>query len=350
GGEEVSWGDVAESRKRFGDRCVFVNGYGTTEVSFIAQHHIGPDDPHGPGGASGARVPVGHPLAGIEVDLVDSAGNADGDLGEVVVRSPHVALGYWGRPDLTAERFVEGSTVDGRGYRTGDLARRLPDGRLVYAGRVDRQVKVRGFRVEPGEIEARLAARPDVAHVAVAPHRGELMAFVVPAAGVVLDAEELRRDLGTELPDYLVPRTVVLFRDPPLTSTGKVDVRALLDGHVDRVPAPARDPEPAGDAAPGTPLMETITAAWREVLGVPDVGPDARFFELGGHSLMMALVHQRLQQGLGRKIPLAWMFQHPTVSSLARRLEAAGTDGAALDRVSDRMSRRRSARAGRGTP
>jgi len=348
GGEEVSWRDVAAGRTVFGADCVFVNGYGTTEVSFVAQHHLGPGDPVGPGGAAGVRVPVGRPLAGIAVDLVDGAGRPTCLHGEMVVRSQHLALGYWGRPDLTAERFVERGGQ--RAYRTGDLARRLPDGRLVYTGRADRQVKVRGFRVEPGEIEARLAARSDVAHVAVAPRRAraddatELVAFVVPAAGATIEAESLREALGRELPDYLVPRTVVPLADPPLTSTGKLDVRALLDSlAADQPGVPADTPAAAGG------LDELITEAWREVLGVPSVGPDDRFFDLGGHSLMMALVHRRLESALGRRIPIGLLFRHPTVRQLARQLAGgeAAADGPGPAGVSDRMARRRAARTGR---
>ncbi|EWM64201.1 LOW QUALITY PROTEIN: amino acid adenylation domain protein, partial [Micromonospora sp. M42] len=147
GGEEVTRHDVTLARRSFAPGVVFVNGYGTTEISFAAQHHLPPDA--GPGRAV---VPIGHPLPGVEVVLTDPAGRPACLTGEVVVRTPHVALGYLGLPELTADRFTEHDGV--RAYRTGDIARRLPDGTLVYLGRGDRMVKIRGYRVELGEIEA----------------------------------------------------------------------------------------------------------------------------------------------------------------------------------------------------
>ncbi|WP_244872087.1 non-ribosomal peptide synthetase [Catellatospora sp. TT07R-123] len=342
GGEEVTRHDVELARRHFAPGVVFVNGYGTTEISFAAQHHLPPG-----AALEHAVVPVGHPLDGIEVALVDAADRRTCLTGEVVVRCPHVALGYWGRPELSASRFRE---LDGvRAYWTGDIARRLPDGRLIYLGRADRMVKIRGYRVELGEVESRLAALPGVGHAAVVardtvgagPQTKEIIAYAVPARGATIDPSALRAALAEQLPDYMVPRTVVIADALPMGPTGKLDVRAL--------PAP-----PALVTGPSEhdPLEQVIAATWCDVLGVDGVDRDASFFELGGHSLLLALVQERLEPALGRRIGMPLLLEHPTVAALAAHLrEVAGgvpqqrvTDGA--ERAADRMRRRREARQG----
>jgi amino acid adenylation domain-containing protein len=343
GGEEVTRHDVEQARRHFAAGAVFVNGYGTTEISFAAQDHL-------PAGAplAHAVVPVGHPLDGIDVLLLDPAGRPACLTGEVVVRSAHVALGYWRLPELTAGRFGEHDGV--RTYRTGDLARRLPDGRLIFLGRADRLVKIRGHRVELGEVDSALAALPGVAHAAVVarPRIGgagagdkEIIGYVVPSPGASGDPAALRAGLAIRLPDFMVPRTVVVVDALPMGMTGKLDVAAL--------------PPPPGSPADGTgtdPLEAIIAAGWCEVLGLTRVGRETTFAELGGHSLLMALVQQRLEAALNRRIPLVWLFEFPTVAGLATRLRAgepvggpAGPDSALLQ-AAGRMRRRHRARSG----
>ncbi|WP_344319344.1 non-ribosomal peptide synthetase, partial [Actinocatenispora thailandica] len=343
GGEAVHAADAVAYWRHFAPDGVFVNGYGATEISFIAQDHLTAPP-------AGGLVPVGHPLPGIEVTLCTPSGAPAALFGEVVVRSRHLAIGYVGRPFPTAG--------DARTYRTGDLARRLSDGRLVHLGRVDRQVKIRGYRVELGEIEAVLAELPGVRQaVAVArdrpagtvPAERELVCYVSGSAG--LTADRLLAQLSERLPHYLVPRAVVVLDALPTTPTGKVDVAAL--------PAP---PAPAAGALPDDPLVRTVAAAWSAELGVPLVDVDRNFFDLGGHSLALAGVQRRLERDLGVRLPLPELFEYPTVSALARRIAAATNvstmdgggarraemaAGAGGERLAARMARRAARRGAR---
>lgn len=333
GGEEVTARDVRRCRRHMGADCLFVNGYGATEVSFIAQHHLPADVPVADG-----VVPIGRPLPGIDVVLLDRSGREHPTEGEILVRSKHVALGYHGDAARSGDRF--GTLRGERTYRTGDLACRLPDGTLAFRGRADRQVKIRGFRVEPGEVEARLADLPDVAGAAVVARREELVGYVVPANGVeeVFDGDAVRAALGEVLPDYMVPRVVVALAELPLTETGKLDVRAL--------PAPPATAPSREDMFDG--VAAVIADAWCAVLGLPAVGRDDNFYDLGGHSLLMALVHQELEGGLGRDIAISELFAHPTVAGLAAHLSGTAEPAPdTTDAAVERSARRRAARARR---
>lgn len=332
GGEDVTARDVRLCRRHFGPRCVFVNGYGTTEVSFIAQNHISGPVPAGDGSLS-----VGRPLAGLEVLLIDADGEPQPAMGEILVRSDHVALGYHG--SVGPDRF--GTLRGVRTYRTGDLARRMPDGSLVFLGRADRQVKIRGHRVELGDVESCLADLPGVAQAAVTARRAgpnadlELVGYVVPRSGAEFDPAATTATMRELLPDYMVPRVVLPLAELPLTVTGKLDVAAL--------------PEPTV-VVPGTELTErerTIAAAWCQTLALPAVGPDDHFFEIGGHSLLMALVQQRLESSLGRRLSMTTLFAYPTVRSLAAHLSSQGDEPDAAAAAAGRAAHRRQARARR---
>lgn len=349
GGETVTRHDALLCRAHFAPDCVFVNGYGATEASFAVQDHLPPDAV-----LEHDVLPIGYPLAGYVVSLLGPAGEPSSDEGEIVIHSPYVAPGYWQAPELTADRFGrDGGTGGGMSsYRTGDLGRRLPDGRLAYLGRLDRQVKIRGIRVELGEVEYHLAALPGVLRaVAVARTDGsgrtELLGHVQPVAGTTLDPGELRRRLSARVPEHLVPRLLTVLDALPLTSTGKVDTRAL--------PAP-RSPRPHGPA-PRTATEEAIARAWCTALETPAVVTDANFFDLGGNSLLLADVHRLLRDSLGVPVPLLDMFRHPTVAALARHLDgdaapdslpdAVPTTAPALRRVTERAARR-TRREGKG--
>ncbi|HET6213250.1 MAG TPA: non-ribosomal peptide synthetase [Micromonosporaceae bacterium] len=334
GGEEVTRHDVDLARRHFAAHTVFVNGYGTTEISFATQCHLPPDAQ-----LDHAVVPIGSPVDGVDVVLVDDAGRPTCLTGEILVRTPHVALGYLHRPELSAGRFIEHRGV--RAYRTGDLARRLPDGRFAFLGRADRLVKIRGHRVELGEIEAQLAALPGVAQAAVVsrPRTGleqDIIGYVVPARDPA-DPAALRAALAASLPDFMVPRVLVPIEALPVGPTGKLDATAL--------PPP---PLPSTvENAGADPLERAIGAVWCDILGIAEVDRHATFFELGGHSLLLALVQQRLEPMLGQRLPLARLVEYPTVASLAAHLRAGTPNGTALTRAADRMRRRRSAMDGR---
>jgi len=331
GGEEVTARDVRTCRRHMSADCVFVNGYGATEVSFIAQHHLRPGAPVADG-----VVPVGRPLDGIEVVLLDPDGREGASEGEILVRSKHVALGYHGLAELSSARFgmLRGEPT----YRTGDLARRGADGTLTFLGRADRQVKIRGFRVELGEIETCLADLPGIAQAAVVARRdgpdAELVAYVVPRGR--FDEDAVRVALGEVLPGYMVPRAVVALAELPLTVTGKLDERALPDP-----PAPTA----GADAFDG--VAAVVAQAWCTLLDLPAVGRDDNFFDLGGHSLLMALLHEDLESTLGRRFPMQEMFAHPTVGRLAAYLSGAEDDTVDTEAAVERSARRRQARARR---
>ncbi|HZF07491.1 MAG TPA: condensation domain-containing protein, partial [Thermoanaerobaculia bacterium] len=254
-----------------------------------------------------------------------------GAAGELCLAGAGLARGYWGRPDLTAERFVPdgvGGVVcpGSRIYRTGDLARSLPDGRLALLGRIDRQVKVRGFRVELEEVERALDRHPGLVMSAVAAvldPTGEraLVAYVV-FAGEPIETGALRRFLGESLPNPMVPTIFVSLPELPLTPNGKVDRRALP------LPAPSAAGERAGKG-PRTPAEELMTGIWCEVLNRKSVGVEESFFDLGGHSLLAAQVASRVRAVFGVELPVSQLFEHPTLGGLAAAVaeRAAGAAG-----------------------
>ncbi|WP_319459354.1 AMP-binding protein [Micromonospora sp. RTP1Z1] len=295
GGEQATYADAARGRERVRPDCELVNGYGATEMTFAARHalRLSEVDP-----AATGPLPIGVALPGYELRLA-----ADG---EIVVRSPHLAPGYLNQD---SDRF--GMDADGtRSYRTGDLGRRLPTGELVCLGRLDRQVKVRGHRVELAEIEAVLGAQPGVAGVRAIARDGELLAYVRPA-GVAPDAAALRAALAERLPEYALPRAVVLLDEFPLTVTGKVDERALPD------------PAAVVPAGPG-PASETeriVHDIWCAVLGRVVIGRTDSFFDVGGQSLLLGQVQQRIAERFGVRLPMLRLLDHPTVAAQAALLD-----------------------------
>jgi acyl carrier protein len=254
-----------------------------------------------------------------------------GEVGEVVVRTPYLARGYLNDAALTAARFrpnpATGDPAD-RVYFTGDLGRWRADGVVELAGRADRQVQVRGFRVEPGEVEAALAAHPAVRAAAVVPRDAAdggrtLVAYVV--AGVDDAAAELRPWLSERLPGYMVPSAFVAMGALPLTANGKLDAAALPD------------PEPAAAAehvAPRTAAEQVVAEIWAEVLHVDRVGAEDDFFALGGHSLLATQVLSRVEQAFGVKLPVRALFEEPTVAALAARLESSA-EGTLADALAE---------------
>ncbi|HEX8275250.1 MAG TPA: amino acid adenylation domain-containing protein [Longimicrobiaceae bacterium] len=337
GGEEAQRRDWEAFRRHFPRGAVLVNGLGPTESTLALQAYL--DHETGP---RGATLPVGHPVRDTDVLLVNAAGEqpAAYGAGEIVVRGPHLALGYWGRPEQTAAAFgPDPAGGPERAYRTGDLGRRLPDGGLEFLGRRDFQVKVRGVRVEPGEAEAALRAHPAVREVVVAP-RGDaaggprLVAWLVPARpGGLPAAAELRAWARERLPEHAVPAAFVAVDALPLTSTGKTDRLALPD------PEPG---EARGHTAPRGPAEELLAGIWAEVLGVERVGVHDDFFDLGGHSLLATRVVARIRAALGAEVPLRTLFEAPTVAELAERVlaaaPAAGVDDRELDEEMDRLA------------
>jgi amino acid adenylation domain-containing protein len=306
-----------------------VNSYGPTEATVTVTMH---DLAAAAGGApdaepAGREVPLGRPLPNVQLYVLDGYGQPApvGVPGELHIGGVMLARGYLRRPGLTAERFVPdpfGAAPGGRLYRTGDLVRARADGALEFLGRADHQVKVRGFRVELGEVEAALARHPAVRDLAVVAREGppgerRLVAYLLadPAA---LPPAAARRFLAGRLPDYMIPAHFVVLPRLPLTPNGKLDRRALPP------PDEGRDDGAALPAAPRTALEARLVGLWEELLGVRPVGVTDSFFDLGGHSLLALRLITRLRDSLGRELPLATLLRAPTVERLAAALEQTG--------------------------
>jgi acyl-CoA synthetase (AMP-forming)/AMP-acid ligase II len=274
------------------------------------------------------RLPIGRPIQNTRLYVVDRWGNPvpAGIPGELLIGGPGVALGYLGRDELTADRFVPDRFVPGgRLYRTGDLARLREDGDVDYLGRIDRQVKLRGNRIEPGEIEAALLAHPDVtqAAVVVAGTEGDrrLVAYVVSGPDDDVRPGPLRTFLAARLPDYMIPAVFAVVDGLPLTANGKLDHAALAARPLPRTAGAA----PAATAQAGDRLVEDVRAIWAEVLGVEGLGPYDDLFDLGGHSLTITQIATRMRRRLRLDLPLQVFYDTPTVAGVvaaAARLQA----------------------------
>ena len=304
-GEELTPALAAEFLRRMPGELH--NLYGPTEAAIdVSSWHCEPEPV-----AGRSRLPIGRPIQNMRLYVVDRWGNPvpAGIPGELLIGGPGVALGYLGRAELTAERFVPDPFEPGaRLYRTGDLARWREDGDLDYLGRMDRQVKLRGNRIEPGEVEAAITAHPGVAQAAVvvagADGDRRLIAYVTPGAEPA-DAAVLRAHLATRLPDYMIPAAFVVVDDLPLTANGKLDHAALA---ARPLPRPAGD-TPAGDGR----LLEDVRAIWSEVLGAERIGLDDDLFDLGGHSLTITQIAARMRRRLRLDLPLQVFYDTPTI-------------------------------------
>lgn len=338
GGEPVLVDDVHRARRQCSTDVVLVNGFGFTEASFVLQEHVGPDDPI----PSDAVLPVGLPVAGCVVRVLEP--DADG-AGELEVSGPILAQGYWGDPEQTTARFG----ADRSRYRPGDRVRRLPDGRFVHAGRTDRQVKVRGVRVELDEVTAAVESLPAVARAGIVQSRdGELAAHIQHATGARARqaTDDLRLAVAQLLPDAMVPSQWRSWERLPLTETGKVDLRALRV--CDDPQEPTRHlPQPANSRE------QEVLAAWTETVGTP-TGLDVGYFEAGGTSVQLLRLQQAVLAHTGVELSLAALLGAGTVRSIAALLGEQGANAGPRD-VRDRMAaraaaqrRRRSRTAGTG--
>ncbi|MDH6126473.1 non-ribosomal peptide synthetase [Kitasatospora sp. GP82] len=295
-----------------------VNAYGPTEATtFTTLHRPREADCEGP-------LPIGRPIGGASTAVLDERQQpvAPGERGELWIGGARLALGYLGQPELTADRFRE-IPGHGRMYRSGDLASARPDGVLEFHGRADDQVKVRGFRIEPGEVEHALRQHPEVAEAAVVVQRAgqedaALTAYVVPAEGRRPSATALRAQLADRLPAHLVPTSWTVLDALPLTTSGKVDRRALTGTH-----PVGSDDRPQSGGVELTPLQQALAEIWSRALGRPVERPDADFLTEGGHSLMAMWVVDDLREDLGVELSLADFFAHPTVSGQAALVERA---------------------------
>jgi amino acid adenylation domain-containing protein len=297
-----------------------INMYGPTENSVISTCHRVPLEGVG-------LPPIGRPLENQQAYVLDARMNpvAPGVPGELYVAGIGVARGYLGQPGMTAAAFVPCPFTGAPGarmYRTGDRVRWLADGQLEFMGRTDEQVKLRGYRIETGEIESALLSHPGVAQAAVLLRAdggaARLVAYTagdgVPGPG----AGELRAYLRERLPDYMVPAAWMALQALPLTQNGKVDRKAL----------PAPEPEARAVSQPHSAAERRIAKVWQEVLGLATVGLEDNFFDVGGHSMLVARMQEALREAIGREVSAVELFQYPTVGSLAAHLESTADAGA----------------------
>jgi amino acid adenylation domain-containing protein len=336
GGEKALPDRLALWREKVGPGVRLLNTYGPTEATIVASRC---DLTRGP-----AEAPIGRPIPGARAYVLDRSGQPvpAGLPGELYIGGSGLARGYLNRPEITAERFIPdpSASVPGeRLYRTGDLVRWRREGELEFLGRVDHQVKVRGFRVEPEEIEAALRGHPAVhdAAVSVKPGPGgdpRLVAYTVrEETGRIETPADLKAYLRERLPEFMVPAVFVELPALPLTPSGKVDRRALPE------PAAAR-PEAAAYVAPKSELERTIAAVWRDLLGIDRIGVEDNFFDLGAHSLLLVRAHARLREALGQELTVIDLFRHPSVGALARHL-LRQEERPSFHQVEDLMQRQR---------
>jgi amino acid adenylation domain-containing protein len=335
--------DVAEA---WAENRVFINAYGPTECT------IGPtyyrfnkaerkeylND--GVGDQQNQTCPIGRPIDNIQVYLLDKDLQPVpyGVPGEIYIAGAGLAMGYLGRPELTATKFLPNpfSTEKGsRMYRTGDLGRYLSDGNIEFLGRNDYQVKVRGYRIELGEIEASILQHPEVSQAAVIttgdkPSTRKLSAFIVTKTKEPLDINDLKLYMRETLPEYMIPATFTFLKEMPINMSGKIDRKKLPEIEVDKTG------QGTVFVPPQTGLERKIASIWQEMLDVNEIGLDDNFFDLGGHSLLMTKTHLRLQKALGQEISIIDLFSYPTIRTLANFL---GSNGKKQSRVEAGMRR-----------
>jgi amino acid adenylation domain-containing protein len=339
-GEPLSADLVHRWRQRFSPLCVLVNLYGPTETTLAKCFYRVPAVPR-----AGIQ-PVGVALPQSQALVLSPGGNlcAVGEAGEIVIRTPFRSLGYINAGEADHARFYPNPSRQPPDllYRTGDGGRYLPDGTLEILGRLDDQLKIRGMRVEPAEVEAVIRRLGNVREVAVLGRRfgtGDLMlvAYVVPADPAQgLTMAVLREELRQVLPDYMLPAAVVSLRQLPITRNGKLDRAAL--------PEPEFDRESLGTkyAAPAQGAERQLAEIWKQLLGVAEIGAHDNFFDLGGHSLLLIEVHQRVRAQFAKPIALLDLFRHPTVAQLAKFLSGEDQQPNAVALGQERAARRAS--------
>jgi amino acid adenylation domain-containing protein len=336
GGEAVPASLIHRLRQIFSGEIY--NMYGPTETTIWSTTYR-VDKP-------GNTVPIGRPIVNTQTYLLDAELKPvhAGEDGELFIGGDGVARGYWKRPELTTEKFLEVPLVSSqRIYRTGDLARLSQDGNLEFLGRVDFQIKLRGHRIEPGEIEALLEQSPGVRQAVIVVREDRegdqrLVAYLVADSEEPQTNDALRNTLGTKLPEAMLPSAFVFFPELPLTANGKIDRNALL-----RLPPPGLRVTSTVSRTRDDSVSEIeliVARAWQEALGVLEVGLNDNFFDLGAHSLMVAEVQAKLQNALHREVPIVDLFQFSTISSLSGHLAGMQSHG----QLSDRAERRRLAR------
>lgn len=330
GGDVLSSRHIRMALERL-PHCTVINGYGPTEnTTFTCCHVIRP------GEMVPDSVPIGVPVSNTQVYILDEQLNPvkPGIPGELYTAGDGLARGYLTDSKATAEKFIRNPFAehpDRRMYRTGDLAKWREDGQIEFIGRADDQVKVLGYRIEPGEVEAVLAKHPDIKQVCVVARTGanegkRLVACYVPVAERAPSASELRDFVASKLPHYMIPAAFEAIESLPLSPNGKVDRKALCEGRSN-----AQSAQGSAAPAPNSNSAERILIElWGRILHVRNVGLDDNFFDLGGDSLLLVAVHSKLQVALQRKIEVTDLFEFTTVRKLAAHLSRKDESAAPL--------------------
>ncbi len=335
-------GDTLTSRDvravtRMAGSATCVNLYGSTETQRAVGYHVVPAADGDADTDPGVTYPLGRGMKDVQLLVLDEKGQQAGigEPGEIVIRSPHISLGYADDESLTASKFVRSPFGDAEGdrmYRTGDLGRYLPDGSVTPLGRADNQVKIRGYRVETDEVQHVICAAPDVQDALVmarsdASGENALVAYVVSRPGTKVAGNEVKAFVRTRLPDFMVPAFVVALDAFPLTPNRKIDRAALPE------PSSVTGAHEDGPRSPLTPTEELVAGLWQDVLGAPEVGPEGNFFNLGGHSLMATQVVSRIRRVFGCEIALRTLFEKQTVRELAAHIDGVASSGSAAEPV-----------------
>ena len=326
GGEALSLKHIRRAQKLL-PHLTITNGYGPTEcTTFACTYRIGPAGERG-----GGSIPIGRPINNTECHIVDEklAPVPIGEAGELLLGGAGLATGYFRRPELTAEKFIPNpfnGDPGSRLYRTGDRCRWRPDGLIEYLGRIDDQIKLRGFRIEPGEIEAALRKLPGVRNATVFARETEtgaakqLVACVVPEAGRAPLSAELRAQLAALVPEYMVPSRIRCVERFPLNGNGKVDRRAL--GELFAADAATEAAAPSITAAANgadAVLTSRMLTLWRRVLGEPSLRADQSFFEHGGDSLLSIQLALEIERTFGRRVAMQAIYENPSAAAFARQ-------------------------------
>ncbi len=330
GGENLDRQLALEIHELFNGKVEIYNEYGPTEAAVGCM--IYKFDPEKNNGIS---VPIGLPGGNVQVYILDKNRGPvpSGVAGELYISGAGIARGYLNRPELTAEKFIKNRSYRSNKtyilYKTGDLARRLSCGNIEFLGRIDNQIKIRGFRVELGEIENRLAEHPEIKETVVLPARSGngsdanyLCAYIVPAekGNGGIQVSSLREYLSTILPHYMIPSHFVALDRIPLTSSGKVD-RRLLENY-----KKSRFSSQSAYAAPRTTMEKIIAETWQDVLKLEKIGVHDNFFDLGGNSFDIININNKLKEKLNREFPVVKAFTYPTIRSLAEYLDNEASD------------------------
>lgn len=317
----------------------FINAYGPTESTVCTTANVVE------GQVDSDNIPIGKSIDNLRVYVVDSDMNPVpiGVPGELLIGGIGLARGYFDRPDLTAEKFIPNPWGDYPGdrlYRSGDLVRYLSNGQIEFLGRIDHQVKIRGLRVELGEIESVLLSYEHVENAVVLARRdktGEtrLAAYYISTNNEELPYEAIADFMKKKLPPYMVPSTFMKLKEFPLTQNGKIDRKSFPD------PFFKQNMTRSNIVKPKNEIERTIAEAWRKVLNINQVSVNDNFFEIGGHSLMMVKLHALLEQSLKKELSVVELFQYPTIASQAKFLSKGNNDEQVLKSTEERASRQR---------